>query len=332
MENEAGIAPENPVADLEATLARVRALRTGKIEAAREPEGLTIETPDAALNAFANGFLLHQVRASRVLGRAGLCQPGGAWGFRDQLQDMLALLHSEPGRVRAHLLRCAGRQFEAGDVLHWWHAPCSGVRTRVSDDRLFLPWVTAAYVKYTGDGGVLEERASYLEDVPLPDGAEDVYREMRPGKALASLHEHCMAAFRASARFGPHGLLLMGTGDWNDGMNRLGAKGRGESVWLSQFAVACADRYRAVAPEGEQAILRYLSSGAVKGIGQALAARRLGRRLVSAGVCRRRREAGRRGLRRVPHRRHLPGLGGAGRAGQGALPHGAGGGPGAAHR
>ena len=235
--------------DARAAMARVRALRTGKIEAAREPEGLTIETPDAALNAFANGFLLHQVRASRVLGRAGLCQPGGAWGFRDQLQDMLALLHSEPGRVRAHLLRCAGRQFEAGDVLHWWHAPCSGVRTRVSDDRLFLPWVTAAYVKYTGDGGVLEERASYLEDVPLPDGAEDVYREMRPGRASASLHEHCMAAFRASARFGPHGLLLMGTGDWNDGMNRLGAKGRGESVWLSQFAVACADRYRAVAPE-----------------------------------------------------------------------------------
>ena len=237
--------------DAKAALARARALR-GEAGTPIPPErpGLVIETPDGALNALVNGFLRHQVLASRVLGRTGLCQPGGAWGFRDQLQDMLALLHDDPGRVRAHLLRCAGRQFEAGDVLHWWHEPCRGVRTRVSDDRLFLPWVAAAYVEATGDVGVLEEAACYLEDAVIPEGRRDLYGQMRPGTASESLHGHCMRAFR-SARRGRHGLLLMGAGDWNDGMDRVGALGRGESVWLSQFAIACADAYRRVAPSAE---------------------------------------------------------------------------------
>lgn len=218
------------------------------------PIKLTVETPDAALNALANGFLIHQVRASRVLGRTGPYQPGGAWGFRDQLQDMLALLHHEPERVRAHLLRCAAHQFEAGDVMHWWHEPFTGVRTRVSDDMLFLPWVTAAYVTYTGDAGVLAERAAYLKDVPIPDGQDDIYCEMTPGPVSDTLHGHCMRAFRRACRVGSHGLLLMGTGDWNDGMNRVGARGAGESVWLTQFAIACADRYRRVAPVEEDRV------------------------------------------------------------------------------
>ena len=223
-------------------------------EPAPEPVKLTLETPDAALDALANGFLIHQVRAARVLGRTGLYQPGGAWGFRDQLQDMLALVHHEPERVRAHLLRCAAHQFEAGDVMHWWHAPFTGVRTRVSDDMLFLPWVTAAYVTCTGDAGVLSEKVAYLEDVAIPQGCGDVCGEMRPGSVAESLHGHCMRAFRRACRTGKHGLLLMGAGDWNDGMNRVGAEGAGESVWLTQFAIACADRYRRIAQMDEDRV------------------------------------------------------------------------------
>ena len=221
---------------------------------ARTPVKLAVETPDGLLNAFANGFLLHQVRASRVLGRTGLYQPGGAWGFRDQLQDMLALIHHEPERVRTHLLRCAAHQFEAGDVMHWWHAPFTGVRTRISDDMLFLPWTVAAYVVATGDIGVLSERVAYLKDVAIPDGAADICCDMTPGPAVESLHSHCMRAFKRACRTGVHGLLLMGAGDWNDGMDRVGARGAGESVWLTQFAIACADRYRRVAPVDEDRV------------------------------------------------------------------------------
>ena len=224
------------------------------LPAARTVNKLIIETPDAPLNALANDFLIHQVRASRVLGRTGLYQPGGAWGFRDQLQDMLALIHHEPERVRAHLLRCAAHQFEAGDVMHWWHEPYAGVRTRISDDMLFLPWAVVEYVEYTGDKAVLSERIAYLEDVTIPEGQTDVCCAMTPGKTSESLHGHCMRAFKRACCTGAHGLLLMGGGDWNDGMNRVGAQGRGESVWLTQFAVACVDRYRRVAQEEEDQV------------------------------------------------------------------------------
>lgn len=241
--------------DVPSALARVRSLRgedapaeaQARAEQRERMDALVIETPDERLNRLANGFLIHQVRASRVLGRTGLYQPGGAYGFRDQLQDMLALIPYEPARVREHLLRCAARQFEAGDVLHWWHEPFAGVRTRISDDKLFLPFVAAAYVLQTGDAAVLDETAPYLEDVEIPEGQEDVYREMRPGAVVERLHGHCMRAFR-SVETGAHGLAKMGAGDWNDGMNRVGAKGVGESVWLSEFAAACADRYAGVAP------------------------------------------------------------------------------------
>ena len=234
--------------------------RVGARVPARAPEPvITVETPDPAVNAMANTFLLHQVRAARVLGRTGLCQPGGAFGFRDQLQDMLALIPSEPARVRAHLLACAARQFESGDAMHWWHAPFLGVRTRISDDRLFLPWTTAAYVAQTGDASVLNETVPYLADEPIPEDREDIYREMRPGDAVDTLHDHCMRAFR-SVKTGAHGLALMGSGDWNDGMNRVGAKGRGESVWLSEFVAACADAYaEVIADPGDRAWLRGLA-------------------------------------------------------------------------
>lgn len=254
--------------DIATAYARVRALRqddepvlAGAEQAWRDlSEALVIETPDDLLNRFANGFLRHQIRASRVLGRAGLYQPGGAYGFRDQLQDVLALLPEEPERVRGHILRCAAHQFEAGDVMHWWHEPFRGVRTRISDDMLFLPYAAAAYVRTTGDAAVLEEPVPFLEDVAIPDDREDVYREMRPGRTAGTLHEHCMRAFRRAARTGAHGLALMGAGDWNDGMNRVGAKGRGESVWLSEFLAACAEDYAAVAPSaGDVVWLRELA-------------------------------------------------------------------------
>ena len=233
--------------DVPSACARIARLReTGFAAPERIPEGPVFETPDEGLDRLANGFLIHQVRAARVLGRTGFYQPGGAYGFRDQLQDMLALLHVEPERVRRHLLRCAARQFEAGDVLHWWHAPSTGVRTRISDDLLFLPYVTAAYVRHTEDSAVLAERVPYLADAPIPEGRSDLYGEMKSSEAVGTLHEHCMRAFRRAARTGGHGLLLMGAGDWNDGMDRVGRQGRGESVWLTQFAVACADAYRAV--------------------------------------------------------------------------------------
>jgi len=231
--------------------ARSRAREVRRSEAAfpqTPPPRMTIETPDEALNHLVNDFLLHQARSARVLGRTGLYQPGGAWGFRDQLQDMLALMHAEPGLARTHLLRCAARQFEAGDVLHWWHEPTVGVRTHVSDDLLFLPYVTAEYVKLTGDASVLLEAVPWLENVDIPVGREDLYGEMKLGSAVETLHGHCMRAFRRADRRGNHGLLRMGAGDWNDGMNRVGAEGRGESVWLTQFAIACADSYRQITP------------------------------------------------------------------------------------
>ena len=238
-----------------AAYALARAFRGGELRSAQDwvaqLNRLCVETPDDGVNRLANGFLWAQLRNARILGRTGLYQPGGAFGFRDQLQDMLPLIHIEPARVRRHLLYCAARQFEAGDVLHWWHEPYTGVRTRIRDDLLFLPYVTAQYVSITGDRSVLMDSAPFLEDVPIPEGAEDLYAPMRPTPHCASLHEHCMRAFRRTAETGAHGLCLMGCGDWNDGMNRVGEQGRGESVWLTEFLAACAADYARVAP-GEE--------------------------------------------------------------------------------
>ncbi len=195
-----------------------------------------VETPDPAVNFMANGWFLYQTLASRYWGRTGFYQSGGAYGFRDQLQDVMALVHAEPAITREHLLRAAAHQFREGDVQHWWHPPASrGVRTHFSDDFLWLPYVTCRYVATVADSGVLNEKVPFLEGRAVKPEEEAYYDLPTRSDESGTLYEHCVRAIKHGLRFGAHGLPLIGCGDWNDGMNMVGDEGRGESVWLAFF-------------------------------------------------------------------------------------------------
>ena len=197
---------------------------------------IQVKTPDPALNVLANGWLMYQTIACRFQARSGFYQSGGAFGFRDQLQDCLAIMHPCPQLVREHIITSAGRQFVEGDVLHWWHSPLNrGVRTRCSDDYLWLPTVVASYIEHTGDYQILDEEIAYIESRTLNPEEESFYHLPMPSHLTETLYQHCIRAIKKGLLRGENGLPLMEGGDWNDSMNLVGAEGKGESVWLGFF-------------------------------------------------------------------------------------------------
>jgi len=214
---------------------------------------LHVTTPDPGIDLMLNRWLIYQVLACRVWARSAFYQSGGAYGFRDQLQDVMALVYSAPAEARAQILRSAARQFEEGDVQHWWHPPSGiGVRTRITDDLYFLPLVVHHYVVTTGDADLLGVVVPFIKSPILTEEEEEDFNLPAVSEQTGTVYEHCVRALKYGYRLGSHGLPLMGTGDWNDGMNKVGAHGKGESVWNGWFFVSVLGAFADLADQHSQ--------------------------------------------------------------------------------
>ncbi|MDE6967575.1 MAG: hypothetical protein K2P12_02860, partial [Clostridia bacterium] len=207
-----------------------------------------IKTNNCELDMLFNNWLMYQTVSARLTGKCGYYQVGGAIGFRDQLQDCLSYLYTNPEYVKNHILLSAERQFIEGDILHWWHGYAEGVRTKISDDKLFLPYVVSEYINFTGDKEILKTQVPYLKSESIPANQKDLYKAFEKSDTIESLYSHCIKAFKNALKFGENELLLIGEGDWNDALNNIGNDEKGESVWLSMFfyyTLKCFDKFMA---------------------------------------------------------------------------------------